>query len=495
MFVQGEEHLRYGREQQAIPLFQAVAAEWKRFGIEHTADATDYALGYAKFMEALATHLGKNRFAAIRLYNEVMDIYQDYPEIKAEALYWRGRAFFDNSDLSKGVADWHELADDPELMGNPLASAAMNNLAEDAWNKGKWEDAMRYWKRACDNSPTVAVDFENDTKPAFRYIRVCSYLGRWNDMTAYFEDLPVDLNRQTALMSHFITQTWYWTLQHRYWLDYFRRTTKSETEAIEKSRKYMLDLTKWYEEQEPKFAEVSEARRWENIMNVVLYRAVLAPKESKDYMTRIAAEVRAIPNKELRLQRIVSMIDRLGQGKMVTEGRTMLELIENPQDRMWQAGVLEDRAENYKEAANYFTQLMKDPDVELAARARWYYAEMCRYRSGDWETAIKLYQECNNPPHNLWALSEVYRRAGKKKEAQTVLSEIVAMFPDHAAMAMFRKGEYFEQDGQRSDAVGAYRKIITNPEWKKSNEASRASQILDQWGEKIGEGALVNQVR
>ena len=60
-------------------------------------------------------------------------------------------------------------------------------------------------------------------------------------------------------------------------------------------------------------------------------------------------------------------------------------------------------------------------------------------------------------------------------EAQAMLGEIVGAFPKDAPRAMFQKAEYFRLDGEKASAIACYRRILSNPEWGRSGEASRAT--------------------
>ena len=110
--------------------------------------------------------------------------------------------------------------------------------------------------------------------------------------------------------------------------------------------------------------------------------------------------------------------------------------------------------------------------VREAKRLRAY---LYKDRMGKFEKAIGYFNEAVDPPESLWGVQECLWRLGRKDEAQAMLGEIVGAFPKDAPRAMFQKAEYFRLDGEKASAIACYRRILSNPEWSRSGEASRAT--------------------
>ncbi len=110
--------------------------------------------------------------------------------------------------------------------------------------------------------------------------------------------------------------------------------------------------------------------------------------------------------------------------------------------------------------------------VREAKRLRAY---LYKDRMGKFEKAIGYFNEAVDPPESLWGVQECLWRLGRKDEAQAMLGEIVGAFPKDAPRAMFQKAEYFRLDGEKASAIACYRRILSNPEWGRSGEASRAT--------------------
>ena len=172
----------------------------------------------------------------------------------------------------------------------------------------------------------------------------------------------------------------------------------------------------------------------------------------------------------------------------------MLPFLKNLVDNLWLTYEIENRADKLPAAQLALEQIVDQPDaaVSLAGKKRlaWFHKE----RTRQYDKAIALYIDISQPPGTLWDLQECYRRAGKKLEAYTVLTELASIFPPEAARAVWVQGQYREQDGEKDKAIALYRRLLAQPEWKKTWESSQAHQALERLGIATG-GAVVNEVR
>ena len=67
------------------------------------------------------------------------------------------------------------------------------------------------------------------------------------------------------------------------------------------------------------------------------------------------------------------------------------------------------------------------------------------------------------------------------------------MFANDAPRAVLTLAQLCEQDGDKKKAIALYRRLLSQPEWKKTGESSQAHQALERLGERTG-GAMVNEV-
>jgi tetratricopeptide (TPR) repeat protein len=123
---------------------------------------------------------------------------------------------------------------------------------------------------------------------------------------------------------------------------------------------------------------------------------------------------------------------------------------------------------------------------EWRLRAMGERARIYREYLNQQEKAIALYQQMNNPPHNLWSIQECYKRMGKLENAMGVLTEIENSFPDFAPRAAWHKAAYLKEAGDAKKAVAQGRRILKL--YPKSPESSQAHQLLEEYGIATGGG-------
>ena len=148
----------------------------------------------------------------------------------------------------------------------------------------------------------------------------------------------------------------------------------------------------------------------------------------------------------------------------------------------------------WKECLAHLDEYIKrKPDAGRLLNAKYTIVWICRERTGDLERALKTCLDISDPPRSLWELTWTYRKRGEKKKAENCLVEISSMFANDAPRAVLTLAQLCEQDGDKKKAIALYRRLLSQPEWKKTGESSQAHQALERLGERTG-GAMVNEV-
>jgi tetratricopeptide (TPR) repeat protein len=485
--LRGEDLRKRGVEKDAIASFRSAAAEWKRFTVEFM-DAPESAMAYAQFMQAFSTQAAKDRNSAVKLYTEVLDFYPDTPSVAVPARYWRGQAYADNGDQAAAVADWQAVAEDETAAGHPLAALALERLASDEWARGKWTDAARRWEAICSGYHGVARGTAEDAMRNLMLWR--GFQGQWTDLTPLVEQARGDARGRADLAWHFAHNAWNWS-RNEWRRDYLEKAFKG-AEVDKRLEQFRRGLVEWFAGLAPLFEGVG--RGWDLELAVFGFRRELDAKQGPALAASLAGRLRAstvaAAEKERRAR---GLMDCLAQAAMPVEARTLLDLVTDPVQRLWAAYSIAERTADYKAALSELAQLEQQADPEGVRRAKRTRAYLYKDRTNECEKAIPLFMEVADPPATLWALQECFRRTGKKAEAQQTLTEIASVFPPEAARAMFQKAEYFERDGQKSEAIAHYRRLMAHPEWKASPESSRAHQALERLGIATG-GAVLHDV-
>jgi hypothetical protein len=133
------------------------------------------------------------------------------------------------------------------------------------------------------------------------------------------------------------------------------------------------------------------------------------------------------------------------------------------------------------------------PDADAVRETKYTMGWIYRDRMGEAKKALEVYLDIIDPPRSLWELAWTYRKLGEKSKAENVLTEIASLFEKDAPRAVLTLAQYSEADGNKKKAIALYKRLLSQPEWKKSGESSQAHQALERLGERTG-GAMINEV-
>ncbi|MDX9862495.1 MAG: tetratricopeptide repeat protein [Rhodospirillales bacterium] len=472
------------REAEAATSFRAAAQEWKRFMFEFM-DAPEVFVAYAHFMQAYSLHQAGDRNAAVKLYSEVADFYPDAPSMLVAALYWRGIAKEENGDGGQAVADWELASGVPGTEGHPLAVQALERLASVAWDGGKWASAAGTWETVLDRHP----DAPRQTREiAARRLALWRGLqGQWTETTRIVDRMGAETDNPTGWMDGFVWNAWHDDIPN--WLGdgYFKRSGAGAPDAaIGKLRR---ELVEWYAGRRAVHADAD--KEWNHDLAVFNYRRMLDSDKAQAEARKLVAAMKAAKlDAESREKYARRFIDILVDSRLPEEARSLLGMIVDSIERLRVAYRIEEQTRDYVAAEAVLGELELQGSPQVVREAKRLRAYLYKDRMGKFEKAIGYFNEAVDPPESLWGVQECLWRLGRKDEAQAMLGEIVGAFPKDAPRAMFQKAEYFRLDGEKASAIACYRRILSNPEWGRSGEASRAHQSLEGLGVETGGGVL-----
>ena len=108
-------------------------------------------------------------------------------------------------------------------------------------------------------------------------------------------------------------------------------------------------------------------------------------------------------------------------------------------------------------------------------------------RTGKYELAINVYRQADNPPQNLWRISECHMSMGKPDSAIAQLREIENFFKDQAARASLRIAQVYKETNQKDRYIASLRGVLAK--YPESPESSTAHLELESMGiHKLGGG-------
>lgn len=481
----GEEDLRHRRHEEAVASFQSAAGEWKKFRVLHGQSVDPGILAHAIFMEARSLHQSRQRNQALTVYTEVLDFFPDELWVAAPAIYFRGIAHIDNGDIREGLEDMKAMYDDPDYRLHPLAAGALRRLADNHWNNNEREQAVRYWREV---DRIFHETNEQETQNARN--RVIDHYIREQRYSSIVNWRLDDADRNDAEQRRNIAN-WAW---HRAYHNFHHDWEKYSGGAAAQRAADVTAFATWFDEQESWYRETEDM--WTYYRNTIYFINRYQEARRDEAAALIDKAAALTRNAELddrtRDSRFNWLAQRAGEHRNMEKVGILLGMASDPQQALWtEHEILGHRMNDWAQAAERLEVLKQAESDHWRRRATWALADIYRTRLGRYEEAIQLYHELADPPETLWRIQNAYRRWGNTERALRTLSELVGMFPDHAARALYQQAEYHRHDGRDDMAIALYRRILAQPDWKQERESSLAHQRLeDVYGIDTGGGVI-----
>ena len=487
LMTDGEKRRDQRQNNESISAFRAAAQEWDRFGTEFL-DSSEEALAYASFLKGYCLHMAKDRNKAIEAYTECVDLYDGLAAAGC-AIYWRGCAYGDNGQGSRARQDWELLADSEDYERLPLRFSACNRLASSLWENGKIDEAIAAWQVVADGDRAIHKKaFDEAQKSLFNARMLADFSGVAAEVSS--SDKPAD--DLVKDIDEFRRRAWD-IAGNGWWRDpYFKsQASKKFKDVGAWMNDYRKKVLEWFDKQ--KAAYEAANRSWDHAFASFDFWRNFDKKAASAKVPALGEMLRKTTDDKARDDRAVALIERLNWSQLYTEAGLVLECMKNPNRKAWAKHDIDGAKGDWKAAAADLAPIESDPDEQTAGRAKREHAWICQNRLSEFDTAIKLYNDAPDPPGTLWRIAECYRGAGDKQKAFRQLVEIASVFPNEAARAMLQQGRWYNQDGDKKKAIGSFRQILANAEWKKTQAASDAHQELERLGIATG-GAVVNEV-
>ncbi|MCY3022774.1 MAG: tetratricopeptide repeat protein [Planctomycetota bacterium] len=464
--------------------FRAAAAEFEKFKVQFQDSATTSTLAYVNFMYGYCLYQAKDRNAAIKAFTEVLDYFKNEADDAAASLFFKGLALLDNGDTRKGLQCMQQMVEDPDHRYHPLAAGALRRLAENYWKQKQADLAVKYWKQVCADFWQANPEEAKEARNAVTNV----YLQQ-GDYAGYEGWLIGDANRENA--------------QHRRWVavqaqevamwvfDANNYGPLKRDAHLKDARAFLA----WFKAQKPWFEKGNDVWTFYDRGINFLTQRLPDKKERNDMVAEVSAFVRAARDnakddnaRNDAHNKLAWLVDRLCEMGDFTQAQLCADTIADPPYAAYKGYEVLARRQKWTEGVAKLQEIEKSPNQYWAGRAKEERARVYRECTGEYEKAIKLYQEIDKPPGTLWSIQDAYKRWGKVKEALTTLTEIENSFPDQAAAAAWRKVQYLEEAGDKTAAISGCRRILKL--YKGAGESSAAHQLLEKYGIKTGGGVF-----
>lgn len=450
--------------------FRAAASEFEKFKLQMQDTAGDSMLAYLSLMIGYCLNQAKDRGAAIRAFDEVLDFFPDEADEAGAALYFKGQALLDNGDTRKGLEVMKRLADDPSYQTHPLAAGALNRLADNFLKNKQDGDAVKYWQQAYTTfAPTNPHEAGRARQSLSIYFLQRSQPQRYESIRVDKND-PGDPKLRSQVALELISDA-----GPAFDMGQWGQLRQKERTAA------MLAFFDWYKAQKPHFEKAG--RLWEYYDRGIWFLSnYLGDKAAREqFFNEVIVAIKKIEDPTAANNRYAGLVDALCNITWYTQAEAAADSIRNDPGLVALKRIhILLRQQKWSDAAKACEQLEKGGAATYSVQAKRIHADLCRERLNDQATAIKLYGELDQPPGTLWLIADSQRRGGMGKDTYTTLNTIENSFPDQAAAAAWRRCQYLEEDGQREELISACRRILKM--YKGTPYSSYAHQKLEQMG-------------
>lgn len=509
--------------------YKRAAAEYDSFILEFPKSR---ALPYALLRKARCLHLAARRFEAIKEYQEVLDYFPNAVAYAAPALYYIGLCHWENGDEEEAMKSWAKMASDAGYSRHPLAASAITRLADHMAKEGNLRKAVAYYEQ-------VATDFRRTNPGAAHYAisQVVAYHVRAEPdeakLRAFYlkvggfgptpESPDADIERSRRYWG-----TLGWEVRkhgqfsdseaalrdryYRYWASVldgkFPDWDDYQLNVAHLKLAYEKDYTKWLARLDEIFERNQKPGDYARVLRWISFFPRNKPKVM-EYYTKLVFE--KMSNSEIR-EAMKLFYEKVEDPKMARNLFGKLRLADMPDSEkadlakyFWQRdpGLVKDicmsfedkelgqmeylRFHHSRKDANQGVpladQLAKSP--RFAKDALWLKAQLLHWAQ-QYPQAIAAYQQCDNPPENIWAIADCYAKMGKVDTAVTQLREIEAFFKAHAPEAALRIAHIYREAGMRPQQIAALRAVLKK--YPDSAQSRSAHEDLERMGIKMGGG-------
>ncbi len=485
---------------ELVPLYRGAAGEWKKVQIMcESEEFSEPLLAAVVFMQGYSFDRARDRNEAIKMYNEVLDLYPDEVDAAVCAKWHIARVKLGMGDTRAGNAIIDEMVEDtrPAAVKHPLMAEAYMNKASRLFYACEEDEAGDYWTKVI-KTPAFKQNAwreVNTAKDMFRFL--CFVSGDFVKLEEMlFEGID---EKATSKMASAIVNQFNWAMNEYgnkgsgTWAYFNRKEKGKEKEAAAKMKKFFSSYLAWGQGKAAIFA----ACHREFDFQMMLFKAwylVETKDQIKIRFNKLLADVQKEPDKKVVLSRMLVIADALmGLGDFAT-ARIVADMMKDQKQRLRYIYEIERRQWHWKEMLDVVNEYLalKGLDAGEVSDFKWRKVE-CLDRLGKLEEEVKLLLDIADPPRSLWRLQDVYRRMGNKTKSYAVLNEIM-FFPKDAPGSVLKQAQYREADGEKDTAIALYRRLLSQPEWKQCGESSAAHQALERLGIATG-GAMINTVR
>ena len=459
--------------------YRQAATAFEKFKVEHEESPL---LSYVLFMYGYSQHQAKDRNGAIRTYTEVLDYFGDIIEDAAPALYYMGRAHFDNGDRKKGMMVMKEMAEDEDYSKHPLAAGALRILADNDWANKERSTAVRYWKQVVrDFAKTNPDEAENARRRIYIY-----YLEEGNLSGALTWEMkmnPLAGKAQIAQRVEYVNTIAAVAFRHIQRSNGYRKASYAKHK-----KKHIANLLAFAQAGEQAFMEAQRAGEFYLLVLPLIGAFDAKSKDFMSYMDLAQLYSRKLSEGEKRDRYLIKLASLLRDQRQVDHGIHLLHSLSDKINGAYLIAKFLQSSKQYEKALAQFQAVEKMGKAAIATSSKKERASILHKNLKRYDEAIALYTELNSPPSTLWGIADCHAAKGSHQKAITTWLEIENSFPSDASRAAWARANHYKKIGDDKKAISESRGILKR--YPKSRESSKAHQLLEGFGINTGGGLI-----
>jgi tetratricopeptide (TPR) repeat protein len=487
---------------------------------------------YALMRKARCLHKEQKRYEAVKVYQEVLDLFPNSVAYAAPAIYYQGMAHWENGEVDKAVEKWVKMASDPEYNRHYLGATAFTQLADQLVKQGKPDQAVQYYELVAKNfrtenptSANYAIDqlvkhfirtSPNEAKLALLYKELKTFGGHPGKVDddlaksrAYWDMIRGSVRRygtfgegEQALKKNYL-QYWTGQLEKRFpdWDDYQIMLASFYLELEG-------DEAKWLQRMDKLFTANQKPDDYDRVIRWIRMYSN-HKKKAEEYYDKVALD--KLTNKQLVELMMIAydQIKNPTMGKSVYSKIKMADMADADKISLgsyfWKLdpsllpdiyGSMQDKEMADMEWLKYY---VSKPDE---AKAMPLFDKMIRterftepallmraeflFSLGKYQQAITAFRACNNPPQNLWRIVDCFMKLQQYDAAIEQLREVEAFFKNQAPQAAIRMAYVYRTAGKGDLFQAGLRRVLK--QYPKSDESRTAHLELERMNVRIGGG-------
>jgi tetratricopeptide (TPR) repeat protein len=484
------------------------------------------AVPYALLRKARSLHLQHKRFEAIKAYQEVLDYFPNAVNYAAPAKFHIGQCHWHNGDIDKALKAWAEMASDKEYNRHPLGATAFVQLADELVKQGRPDQAAQYYEQ-------VALTFRTDNPDAAQYAigRVIAHYTRTSPnepkLRSFYQQARTFDGRPRAVDGDLSANREYWDRireavrrhgsfgpqetsardrYYKYWAGVmdgkFSDWDDFQIDLAEFKLQFEGDVKKWVERLDRQFQQHQKPDDFDRVIRwIALFREHI--DKVNDYYARINFD-KMSNGQIVSLMRVAyDAVGNVQMGRSVFNRVRLAQMADNAKSDLakyfWRkdAGIVRDiyaqfqdkdrgkfellqfyaSSKDYKNGLPLAEEVIKLP--AYAKEALVIKADML-FGAREFEKAIAAYQQCDNPPSNLWQIAECYAQLKRWDQAVEQLREVENFFREHQAEAAYRIAQMYRRAGAQEQYVASLRAVLRK--YPHSRQSSVSENELERLG-------------